>query len=59
MGFKFILGCTLLFLIFYFFERQRGNTSRQRGRGAEGEGEAASLLSSEPHVGLDPRTLES
>ena len=30
-----------------------------RGGGAEGEGEAGSLLSREPHVGLDSRTLGS
>ena len=31
----------------------------RRGRGAVVEGEADSLLSREPDVGLDPRTLES
>jgi len=31
----------------------------EQGGGGEGEGEADSLLSGEPDVGLDPRTLGS
>ena len=39
----------------YLFERE----SRGRGREREGEREADSLLSKEPDVGLNPRTLRS
>ena len=38
---------------FYLFDRERA----QAGRAAEGEGEADFLLSREPNMGLDPRTL--
>ena len=41
----------------YLFDTEREITSRQRGRPREEE--AGSLLSREPDVGLDPRTLGS
>jgi len=40
----------------YSFERER---EHKQGVGAEGEGEADALLSREPDVELDPRTLGS
>ena len=43
----------------YLFERERERESMSREGGAEREGEADSLLSREPDVGLDPRTLGS
>ena len=36
-----------------------GERAHEQGGGAEGEGEADSLLSSEPNIGLDPRTQVS
>ncbi|XP_064443988.1 protein N-terminal glutamine amidohydrolase isoform X3 [Mirounga angustirostris] len=42
----------------YLSEREREREHEQR-QGAEGEGEAASLMSRELEVGLDPRTLRS
>ena len=41
--------------------RERESTSRESGRKREREAgeEAGPLLSREPNVGLDPRTLES
>ena len=42
----------------YLFDTEREITSRQRGRQRERE-EAGSLLSREPDVRLDPRTLRS
>ena len=50
---------------FYLFIRKSAKQSMSRvgggptQKGVEGEGEADSLLSREPNVGLDPRTLES
>ena len=41
----------------YLFAREREGA--QAGRAAEGEGEAGFLLSREPKVRLDPRTLGS
>ena len=41
----------------YLFDRQRSQVGREAGR--EREGEAGSLLSREPHAGLDHRTLGS
>ena len=41
----------------YLFGREGKRV--QAGGAAEGEEEAGSPLSSEPHKGLDPRTLES
>ena len=49
-----VLRATDFLKRFYLFERDRGNTRR-----GEAEGEADSLLSREPKVGLDPRTLGS
>ena len=54
----------LFFKRFYLFEREREEREREREReqstaGGGGEGEADSLLSREPDVGLDPRTLGS
>ena len=48
------------FLKGYLFtgERKRESMSREGGL-AEGEGETDSLLSQEPDLGLNPRTLES
>ena len=43
------------FLLTYLREREKA----REGGGAEGEGEAASLLSAEPDLGLNPRTLGS
>ena len=40
-------------------ERARERERMSGQVGAEGEGEADSLLSREPNVGLDPRTLRS
>ena len=54
----FFLLCFVLFLkIIYLFiyQRQWAQAEWQ----AEAEGEAGSLLSKEPDVGLDPRTLGS
>ena len=43
----------------YLFDRTRESEHKQREWHAEGEGEAGSLLSREPNVGLNPRTLGS
>ena len=43
----------------YLFDRERVQERAQAGETAEGEGEAGILLSKEPDVELDPRTLKS
>ena len=53
--FCFVLFLNILFI--YLTEREREGTSRERQ--AERQREAVSLLSREPDVGLDPRTLRS
>ena len=56
---KHILFSLILLIIFYYFLYLRECTSvcTQEGAGRGAEGEADSLLSREPKVGLDPRTL--
>lgn len=51
----------MFFLDFFVYLRESRKRENMSGGGAEGEGvrEADSLLSSEPSVGLDPRTPES
>ena len=48
-------GHILYVLRLYLRERE---TEHKQGTGAKREGEAGSVLSTEPHVGLDPRTLD-
>ena len=52
-----------LFFIFvktlFIWQRERETEDTQTGGAAEGEREAASPLSREPDVGLDPRVLGS
>ena len=43
----------------YLFDRERSQVDGEAGREREREREAGSLLSREPDVGLDPRTLRS
>ena len=51
----------LKIFIIYLFDRERSQVGREAGRERERERqeEAGSLLSREPNVGLDPRTLGS
>jgi len=59
-----LTGAYVLFIYFlkrfiYLFGTEREIEHKQGEQQAEGEGEAGSLLSREPYVGLDPRTLGS
>ena len=55
LNFIFLFFLKILFM--YLRERERERA--QAGGEAEGEGEAGSLLSREPDVGFNPRTLGS
>ena len=54
--FKKLVG--FFFKILFIYLREREHAHKQRGE-AEAEGEADSLLSREPDIGLDLRTLGS
>jgi len=54
-----LFKCFLKLKILFAHLRERGRESAQAGGGAEGEGEAGILLSRDPDLGLDPRTLGS
>ena len=52
-------GNNYFFKIVFVWQSKRWRRHKQGEWQAEGEGEAGSLLSREPDVGLDPRTLRS
>ena len=55
--FRFFLNFQKILKILFIYLREWASERAWAGGGAEGEGEADSLLSREPSVGLNPRTL--